>query len=96
MTDAKEVSLKDVIVFLHSRERTIEDYRQVAAAFKAGQRMSVQRDKFQFRPGMMVKWTSTKTTNTYQGTVVKLGRSMVHVRVGHVVWRVSPGLLTSV
>lgn len=89
-------TLKDVCEFLMHPDRTCDDYRTVALAFKAGQSRTVQRAKHRFHPGMQVTWTSPRTTDTYQGIVKKLGRSMIHVQVGKVVWRVSPGLLTRV
>lgn len=103
MTEAKEVTLKDVCEFLMAQARTREDYFVVANAFKLGQKMSVQNDKHQFRPGMQVKWTG-KDGLTREGRVIKLGKSLIHVQVAKgshpldvpALWRVSPGLLTRV
>jgi hypothetical protein len=88
------MNVQDINTALVTGSFTNEQLSSVIDAVKFARSRLAQTTKFSLKLGSQVKFTSTKTGITLQGTVDKIAIKYVTVRTNQGLWRVPANMLT--
>lgn len=89
------MNVQDINTALVTGSFTNDQLSSVIDAVKFARSRLAQTTKFSLKLGSQVKFTSTKTGITLQGTVDKIAIKYVTVRTNQGLWRVPANMLTT-